>query len=55
MKFCARNQEPKYVIDEYKKYFRKILIKYHKDIRAVCVGYNKICDELKITDTDYYI
>ena len=42
-------------LEEYKKYFGKILIKFHKDIRSVCVRYNKICSKLEIVDEDYTI
>ena len=43
-------------LKEYKKYFGKILIHYHKDMKgAICVKYKTVCNNLEIIDDNYLI
>ena len=42
-------------LEEYKKYFGKVLIKYHKTFQQGCVRFGLVCDDLEVIDTNYYI
>lgn len=42
-------------LEEYRKYFGKVLIKYHKTFQQGCVKLGLVYNNLEVIDTDYCI
>ena len=40
-------------IEQYKKYFGKVLIKFEKDFQQGCVKYTTVANRMEIIDTNY--